>query len=113
MTVRDGPESACAGGVAGAGAADAKDWRRDPVLMNINAFVSILAGVGLFVIGIKAIAGNMSQLAGRRVRGWLARSTDNYAVGAAVGMIAGALTRSTNAITVILMSLLLHGALAP
>jgi phosphate:Na+ symporter len=73
--------------------------------MSASAFVSILAGVGLFIIGIKAIAGNMSQLAGRRVRDWLARSTGDYLRSAAVGMIAGALTQSTNAITVILMSL--------
>jgi phosphate:Na+ symporter len=73
--------------------------------VNVSPFVSILAGVGLFIIGIKAIAGNMSQLAGRRVREWLARSTGNYLIGAAVGMVAGALTQSTNAITVILMSL--------
>ncbi len=73
--------------------------------MNISAIISILAGVGLFIIGIKAIAGNMSQLAGRRVREWLARSAANYFVRAAVGMLAGALTQSTNAITVILMSL--------
>jgi phosphate:Na+ symporter len=73
--------------------------------MNISAFVSIIAGIGLFVIGIKGIAANMSQLAGRRLRDWLARSTSSYLAGAFVGVISGALTQSTNAITIILMSL--------
>jgi len=73
--------------------------------MNASAFVSVVAGLGLFIIGIKGIAGNMGQLAGRSVRDWLARSTDNYFSSVMVGMITGALTQSTNAVTVILMSL--------
>jgi phosphate:Na+ symporter len=39
--------------------------------MNISAFISVVAGLGLFIIGIKGIAGNMGQLAGRSVRDWL------------------------------------------
>jgi phosphate:Na+ symporter len=73
--------------------------------MNVSGFVSVAAGLGLFIIGIKGIASNMGQLAGRSVRDWLARSTDNYFSSAVVGMITGALTQSTNAVTVILMSL--------
>jgi phosphate:Na+ symporter len=73
--------------------------------MNASAFISVVAGLGLFIIGIKGIASNMGQLAGRSVRDWLARSTDNYFSSALVGMITGALTQSTNAVTVILMSL--------
>lgn len=73
--------------------------------MNINGFISVAAGLGLFIIGIKGIASNMGQLAGRSVRDWLARSTDNYFSSAVVGMITGALTQSTNAVTIILMSL--------
>jgi phosphate:Na+ symporter len=73
--------------------------------MNISAFISVVAGLGLFIIGIKGIAGNMGQLAGRSVRDWLARSTNSYLSSAAVGMLTGALTQSTNAVTVILMSL--------
>lgn len=47
----------------------------------------------------------MSQLAGRSLRRWVTRSTNSYLVSALVGTISGALTQSTNAITVILMSL--------
>ena len=47
----------------------------------------------------------MSQVAGRTLRRWVTRSTGNYALSALIGTISGALTQSTNAITVILMSL--------
>ena len=72
--------------------------------MILDASISILAGLGLFFIGIKGLSTNMSQLAGRSLRRWMARSTDNYALSALVGILSGALTQSTNAITVILMS---------
>ncbi len=66
---------------------------------------SLLAGLGLLYIGIKGIAANLSQLAGRGLRVWIARSTGNYVTSALIGTLAGALTQSTSAVTVILMSL--------
>jgi phosphate:Na+ symporter len=74
-------------------------------MLSIDILVSIFAGLGLFFIGIKLITANLSQLAGRGLRQWVARSTGNYPASALIGMLAGALTQSTNAITVILMSL--------
>jgi phosphate:Na+ symporter len=44
-------------------------------MASIDIFASILAGLGLFFIGIKAISANLSQLAGRSLRQWVARST--------------------------------------
>jgi phosphate:Na+ symporter len=73
--------------------------------MFLDATISILAGLGLFFIGVKGLGANMSQLAGRSLRRWVARSTNNYFLSAVIGTISGALTQSTNAITVILMSL--------
>lgn len=73
--------------------------------MILDAATSILAGLGLFFIGVKGLGANMSQLAGRSLRHWLARSTGNYFFSAVIGAVSGALTQSTNAITVILMSL--------
>ena len=73
--------------------------------MFLDATISILAGLGLFFIGVKGLGANMSQLAGRSLRHWVARSTNNYFLSAVIGTISGALTQSTNAITVILMSL--------
>jgi phosphate:Na+ symporter len=73
--------------------------------MFLDATISILAGLGLFFIGVKGLGANMSQLAGRSLRHWVARSTNSYFLSALIGTISGALTQSTNAITVILMSL--------
>jgi phosphate:Na+ symporter len=71
----------------------------------LDATISILAGLGLFYIGVRDLGANMSQLAGRTLRRWVTRSTGNYVLSALIGTISGALTQSTNAITVILMSL--------
>jgi len=73
--------------------------------MFLDATISILGGLGLFFIGVKGLGANMSQLAGRSLRRWVARSTNSYFLSALIGTISGALTQSTNAITVILMSL--------
>lgn len=75
----------------------------------IDIFLSILAGLGLFFIGTKQITANLGQLAGRSLRQWVARSTGSYPASALIGTLAGALTQSTNAITVILMSLATAG----
>jgi phosphate:Na+ symporter len=74
-------------------------------MINLDIFASILAGLGLFFVGIKGIAANLSQLAGRSLRQWVAGSTGSYPMRVLVGTLAGALTQSTNAVTVILMSL--------
>jgi len=73
--------------------------------MIIDYLVSFLAGLGLFFIGVKSLGANMGQLAGRRMRYWVARSTGNPALAALIGLLSGALTQSTNAVTVILISL--------
>ena len=73
--------------------------------MLLDASFSILGGLGLFFIGVKGLSANMSQLAGRSLRRWLTRSTNSYFLSALIGTISGALTQSTNAITVILISL--------
>jgi phosphate:Na+ symporter len=71
----------------------------------LHALITLFAGLGLFFIGIKLLGTEMAQLTGRRVRRWIARSTGGYPQAALVGLAGGAVTQSTNAITVILMSL--------
>lgn len=74
-------------------------------MTNIDIFASLLAGLGLFFVGIKGLSSNLGQLAGRSLRQWVARSTGSYTLSALIGLMAGALVQSTNAVTVILMSL--------
>ena len=73
--------------------------------MTLDSIASILAGIGLFFIGVKGISANMGELAGRRLRRWVTVSTSHPALAALVGLVSGALTQSTNAVTVILISL--------
>jgi phosphate:Na+ symporter len=71
----------------------------------LDALITLFAGLGLFFVGIKLLGAEMAQLTGRRVRRWIARSTGSYPQAALVGLAGGVVTQSTNAITVILMSL--------
>lgn len=82
-------------------------------MLSLDVFASILAGLGLFFVGTKGIASNLGQLAGRSLRRWVARSTGNYAMSAAIGTLAGALVQSTNAITIILMSMVKADLVSP
>ena len=74
-------------------------------MINMDIFASLLAGLGLFFVGIKGLSTNLGQLAGRSLRQWVARSTGSYSLSALIGLLSGALVQSTNAVTVILMSL--------
>lgn len=74
-------------------------------MIDLNILASILAGLGLFFVGIKGLAASLSQLAGRGLRLWVALATGRYATRAFTGILAGALTQSTSGVTVILMSL--------
>jgi len=71
----------------------------------LDAIIFMIAGLGLFFIGVKGLGANMSQLMGRSLRQWLSRSTGNYLLYASAGLLSGAVTQSTKAVTVILMSL--------
>jgi phosphate:Na+ symporter len=82
-------------------------------MLTLDTFATILAGLGLFFVGTKGLAANLGQLAGRSLRQWVARSTGNYAMSAAIGTLAGALVQSTNAITVILMSMVKADLITP
>ncbi|MEO3387400.1 Na/Pi symporter [Mesorhizobium sp. CAU 1741] len=67
----------------------------------MDIFAAIFAGLGLFFVGVKLIGSNIKQLGGRRFRKVLARATANPFSAASLGMAAGALTQSTNAVTFI------------
>lgn len=72
---------------------------------------SILAGLGLFFVGIRLIGSNLKQLGGRGFRRLIARATGNHALGALVGILSGAVTQSSSAITFILVNMISAGLL--
>lgn len=67
----------------------------------MDVLATILAGLGLFFIGVKFIGGNLKQITARGFRIVIARAVSTYGAAAAVGVLAGALTQSTNAVTFI------------
>lgn len=70
---------------------------------------TFLGGLGLFFIGIKFIGGHLKSLSGRRFRRFVAASTHRPLSAAAVGVMAGGLTQSSNAVTFIAISLVTAG----
>lgn len=70
---------------------------------------NLFAGLGLFFIGVRGIGSHMKQMTGRRFRGWVARATGHSLGSAIVGVVAGIVTQSSNAVTFIVVSLVTSG----
>ena len=71
----------------------------------IAGIAPFLAGLGLFFCGIHLIAANLTSLAGRKARAVLARLATTRAQAALVGIVAGILTQSTDAVSYIVIGL--------
>lgn len=66
---------------------------------------AMLAGLGLFFVGVKFIGSHFKQMSGRGFRLLVARAVARPWQSALLGVVAGALTQSTNAVTFILTSM--------
>src|SRR5690625_3269720 len=75
----------------------------------MELFAAFLGGLGLFFIGIKLVGTHLKNLTGRRFRRFVASSTAKPSASAAVGLLAGGLTQSSNAVTFIAISLVTAG----
>lgn len=80
-------------------------------MSSVELFASLFAGLGLFFIGIKHLGAHMKELTGRRFRRMLAGVTRNPVSASLLGLLAGAVTQSTTAVTFIATSLVSSGAL--
>ncbi len=78
----------------------------------MNAAPAIVAGFGLFFVGIRLIGDHMQQMATRRVRQHLGRAMLRRGVAPTAGFTLGALVQSTSGVTFIVMSLLAPGLVA-
>lgn len=74
-------------------------------------FASIFAGLGLFFIGVRLIANNLKQLAGRRMRHLISRAVAVRGSVVLFGLAAGAIMQSLNAVTHVLAALVAAGAI--
>jgi len=75
----------------------------------MEMFADIFAGLGLFFVGVKLIGGNLKQLTGSWFRRLIEAATRNTTVSALVGVLSGALTQSSNAITFISIGMVTAG----
>ncbi len=73
---------------------------------------SLLAGLGLFFVGIKTLTNNLRELTGRRFRQFLERSTRYPALSAAGGALLGATMQTGSAITFILVGMVGAGMIS-
>lgn len=78
----------------------------------MEIFGDIFAGLGLFFVGVKLIGSNLKQLTGGWFRRLVEAATRNVYVSALVGLLSGALTQSSNAITFISISMVTAGLVA-
>lgn len=69
-------------------------------------FANLLAGLGLFFIGVKFIGEHMRQMAGRGFRRIAARFTGHPALSLLAGLVAGSLVQSATAVTFIMTSMI-------
>ena len=72
----------------------------------MEILINILAGLGLFFIGIASVSQSLRQLTGPTFRRLMARAGDNPFASAATGTMAGALLQSSNAVTFIIIGLI-------
>lgn len=77
----------------------------------MDIFASIFAGLGLFFIGIRLLSNNVKQLAGRRMRVLIGRALSGKGSVALLGLLAGAIIQSLNAVTFVMVALVTAGAI--
>src|SRR5690625_2630788 len=75
----------------------------------MELFAAFLGGLGLFFVGVKLVGTHLRNLMGSRSRRFVASSTAKPSASAAVGLLAGGLTQSSNAVTFIAISLVTAG----
>lgn len=79
--------------------------------MLLEILGTMTAGLGLFFIGVKLVGEHLKQLSGRGFRKIVTRAVNNPVRGALLGVLAGAVTQSTNAVAYIATSMTTAGLL--
>ncbi|MFM7084400.1 MAG: Na/Pi symporter [Hyphomicrobium sp.] len=72
-------------------------------------FLNIFAGFGLFFVGVKNISTNLKQLSSEWLKQLIEKATKNLFSSSCIGLLSGALTQSSNAITFISISMVTAG----
>lgn len=79
----------------------------------MEMLASLFGGLGLFFLGVKGLSGQLAAMAGPRMRAAMAKGTSGPFQAAALGLLLGAVTQSSNAVTFITASMRAAGMVAP
>jgi phosphate:Na+ symporter len=74
-------------------------------MTSFTMIATLFGGLGIFFIGIKMISSHLSQMAGRGLRSGVLRLIDSHWSASLLGIVFGAVTQSTNAVTFIVTSM--------
>lgn len=72
--------------------------------MEVSVIVSLMGGLGLFLLGMKQMSDGLEKAAGAKMRGILEAVTTNRVVGTLVGILFCAVIQSSSATTVMVVS---------
>lgn len=71
----------------------------------MTTLAEVFGSLGLFFVGIRLVGGHVQQMGGRRFRAAMLVATRRGPLAALLGLAAGAVTQSTNAVTFIVVSM--------
>ena len=74
-----------------------------------SVLAQLVAGLGLFFLGLHVVGNNLKQVSSRQFRSLIARFTGSVWRGSLLGLLAGAVMQSTSAVTTILASMTATG----
>lgn len=76
------------------------------------AILSLLAGIGVFLIACSMLSGNLEAICGSKLRGLFARASDKKLVGVGIGAAATAAIQSSGATTVLVIGFVNAGIMS-
>ena len=77
----------------------------------MSVLAPLLTGLGLFFCGVRFVAANLTPLAGPAARRLFRRASGNSWTAGAMGVLAGLVTQSTNAVSLIVVGLVRAGVM--
>ena len=80
--------------------------------MNASIVLGLLGGLALFLYGMQMMSSGLEAAAGNRMKGILERLTSNRILGVAVGAVITAVTQSSSATTVMVVSFVNSGMMS-
>ncbi len=82
---------------------------RENLFLTLNVLVTVLGGLGVFLLGMKHLSEGLQAVAGRELRRFMALATTHRAAGVGTGIVSTILVQSSSIITVMLVGFVSSG----